>query len=111
MLDKILKPYGLEYEDLNQEERATLHVMVDAMGKGGIDINKIREYISSMRESVALDLVSMTDTSSQKDKMKDVYLKARLHNYVLLEAILDKPNKTSKAIESMLAGMVSKVDK
>lgn len=110
LLDDILSRAGVTYEDLNKAEQATLDRMLESVNKNEITVDKIREYIKAMRESVSEDLAkqSMKRPSFYAFMFKwrkDYLLKARLRNYILLEAFLDSPTKAKKAIEEMLSGM------
>ena len=104
MIDDFLEKYNLKYEDLNAEERETYNSWLTALQQGKLTIDGIGEYIASMRESVENDL-----TKTGHDSKQDYLLKARLRNYMLLEAFLATPEKARKQIERSLSGMASKV--
>jgi len=103
MLDSILEQAGLKYEDLDKAEEATLHKWLGSLERKEFTVNSIREYIVAMRRSVDEE-VSKTGHNSKQD----IFLKARLRNYILLEAFLDSPAKAKKMVERRLAGLVSK---
>ena len=103
MLDKILQKIGLSYEDLNSVERETLDTWMDSLKKNKVTVASTREYISKMKDSVEQDLTK-TDLNSKQD----LFLKARLRNYMLLEAFLLSPERAQKAIEGAVAGMIPK---
>lgn len=97
-IDKLLKQYGLKYEDLNEGELASLHGMIESMNQGTLTVEKIREHITACRISVDTEL-SKFDTGGKQD----IFLKARLRNYVLLEAFLISPEKAKKALEEAVS--------
>jgi uncharacterized protein YoxC len=103
MFDEILQKVGLKYEDLTVEEKETLHSWVDAMRETGLSVAKIKEHIENMKYSVETEL-----TDTKHGSKRDIYLKARLKNYMLLEALLSTPEKAQQALDRALAGIVSK---
>jgi hypothetical protein len=115
VLDEILKQCGLRFEDLNSVERETLNVMVSAIEQNSLTIEKIRESIQTMRAAVSKELseepeyVQLLFFKIRNDK--NIYLKARLRNYLLLEGLLTNPEKAKKQLEQAIAGFATRVDK
>lgn len=103
MIDEILQRFDLKYEDLNSAEKETLDMWMVSLEKNTLTIEKIREYIVSMRHSVELELSQTTHNNKQ-----DIFLKARMRNYLLLEAFLQTPDKARQAIERSLASIIKK---
>ena len=103
MIDALLKKFNAKYEDLNDVERETfnnwLNVLQDQ--QKAISVESIKEYVISMRESVDEELSSMV-SSKDRDKEKENNLKARLRNYILLQAFLTTPEKARKQLEKVL---------
>jgi hypothetical protein len=91
-LDKILNDYGLKYEDLNIEERDTYNQANFKLKE--MTVADIRKYVSDMKNSIALQIC---------DVEYDVALKARLKNYILLEAFLSSPDAAEKALRDAMA--------
>jgi hypothetical protein len=104
MLNEILEKLGLKYEELNSAERDTLNSWMEGLSKNQLSVEKIREYVSSMRDSVEVELADTKNGSKQ-----DLLLKARLKNYMLLEAFLLTPEKAKAALERSMAGLASPV--
>ena len=102
-MDKILKKVGLDYDNLTTDEQTTLHGWVSDVETAKMSPLKIKEYIQSMKRSVSLEL-----SDSKLGKKEDMYLKARLRNYILLEAFLETPEKAKEALDRAIAGIVSK---
>jgi hypothetical protein len=96
-IDKILERFGLKYEDLNAVEKETLNNWLNALSQNNLTIEKIREYIKAMKESVEREL-----TKTDHNTKQDIFLKARLRNYILLEDLLSSPERAKKSIEAML---------
>ena len=103
MIDELLEKVGLKYEDLSTLEKETLNTWVDALQKGQISVEKIKEYIVSMKEAVELEL-SKADLGSKQD----IFLKARLRNYMLLDAFLSTPEKAKQQMENAVQGIVGR---
>ena len=103
MIDEILKRYNLKYEDLDKSERETLHSWMEAIDKNKLTLEGVKSYISSMRDSVEVELTKIGHNSKE-----DIFLKARLRNYMLLEAFLSTPEKAKQALERSLASLVPK---
>ncbi len=99
MIDELLKKYGLKYEELTPDERTTFHTMLDAVEGNALTIEKIKDFITNMKYAVEQEIVKATNGTKQ-----DFFLKARLKNYMLLEAFLTSPEKAKKALELSLSG-------
>lgn len=102
-MDQILQKLNLKYEDLNAAERETLGNWMESLSKTALTVEGIKTYIASMRDSVEQEL-----TKAGTDSKNDLFLKARLRNYMLLEAFLSTPERAQKALERAMAGLVSK---
>ena len=103
MLDQFLEKAGLKYEDLNAIERETLNTWMEALQKGQVSVEKVKEYITSMKEAVEREL-----SKSNLGSKQDLFLKARLRNYMLLDAFLTTPERAKQQIENAISGMVKK---
>lgn len=99
-MDKILERLGYKYEDLSSDEKETLNGWMETLSKNVLTLESVRTYISSMKDSVENELTQTTHNSKQ-----DLFLKARLRNYLLLEAYLLTPERAKKAIEAQLSGI------
>lgn len=102
--DKILEEYGLKFEDLNIEERETYNSSYFDIKS--ITLQDLKQHITDMKNAVALQLC---DVASDIDK--DRSLKARLKNYILLEAFLTAPEKAEQALRSGLEGAKKSIRK
>jgi len=102
MLNQILEKIGLKYDDLTPDERDTLNEWSENLSKKGLTISDVKGYISSMRDSVE-EKLTKTDLNTKQDLL----LKARLRNYMLLDAFLGSPEKQKEVIEKQISGLVS----
>ena len=103
MLDEVLEKFGLKYEDLTIAEKDTLFSWQEALTKNQLTLEGVRTYIGSMRDGVEQELTKVGFGSKE-----DTFLKARLRNYMLLEAFLTSPEKAKQAIERALSGIVGR---
>lgn len=103
MIDELLGRLGLKFEDLNSAERETLNSWMQSLEQGDLTTDKIRGYISSMKFAVEEELSETSHNGKQ-----DIFLKARLRNYMLFEAFLSSPEKAKERIERAIAGIATK---
>lgn len=97
MFEKILEKYGLKYENLNYAEKETLQGWMQQLSEKKLTLDDVKAHIRSMMESVEQELTETSHNSKQ-----DLFLKARLKNYILLEACLDSPEKAKKAFAAQI---------
>lgn len=102
-IDDILEKFNLKYEDLNSVERETLNSWLEVLDKNKLTLESIKTYIASMRDAVEQELTQTGHNSKQ-----DIFLKARLRNYMLLEAFLSTPERARQALEKSMVGIVGK---
>ena len=95
---------GVNIEKLTADEKQTYFTMLDAVRDSQLSIEKLRDYIIQMRSAVEQELVK-TDLGAGQD----LFLKARLKNYMLLESFLISPEKAKKAYDEMVATIREKV--
>lgn len=103
MIDEILEKLGLKYDDLTAQERDTLDSWMQNLQKGSLQLADVKNYIQKMRDSVETELTKIGHNSKQ-----DLFLKARLRNYMMLEAYLTSPEKAKQALERSITSLVSK---
>jgi hypothetical protein len=112
MIEELLKPHGLKYEDLNILEQETLETWMGALSKKQLTVESIRQAISNMKEAVEHELILEPEFNYillfKIPNRKQIFLKARLKNYLLLEAFLLSPEKAKKALEQAITGLTNK---
>jgi hypothetical protein len=96
-IDELLEKMGLKYEDLSVAERETYNSMLVAVQKSELSIPKIKDFISSLKTTVENEL-----TKPDVPDRQDLFLKARLRNLMLLDAMLSTPEKAKRALEDSL---------
>ena len=100
-IDKLLEKAGLTYEELTKVERDTLNQWMDSLQKSKVSLSNVKAHIVSMRDAVEMEL-----TKTDLNTKQDLFLKARLKNYMLLEAFLTSPEKAKEALERAISGMI-----
>lgn len=103
MIDQLLEKVGLKYEDLTSIEKETLNTWMETLQKGQVSVESVKEYITSMKEAVEAELAKADLGTKQ-----DLFLKARLRNYMLLDSFLTTPERAKEQIENAISGMVGK---
>lgn len=96
LLDKVLEEQGLNYEDLSLAERETYNKANFSTQK--LTLSDLKEHIRYMKDSIASQLADTPET----DKRTNLYLKARLKNYILLEAFIVRPEKAAESYRKAL---------
>ena len=109
MIDELLEKFGLKYEDLNPTEKETFHTMLDAVNKNQLTPEKLKDYVTAMKYSIETELANEPEYKEvfifRVRNDKNIYLKARLRNYMLLEAFLLSPAKAKESLERALSGV------
>lgn len=109
MIDSILEKFNLKFEDLTSVERETFLTWLDALQKNQLSLDKVREYIHVARAAVEEQLINEPEFIRiflfKVENRKQILLKARLRNYMLIEAFLSSPEKAQEAIERALASI------
>ena|SRR3990167_2315720 len=93
-----IEDQGVNIEKLTADEKQTYFTMLTAVQQSQISIEKLRDYIIQMRSAVEQEL-----TKHDLESKQDLFLKARLKNYMLLESFLISPEKAKKAYDEMVA--------
>lgn len=100
MMNKFLEKIGIPFEKLEEEERATLKKWLENLSRQQITLEDVKNYIRKMADSVAKELCK-----SKLSKKQDIFLKARLRNYLLLYDFLTAPEKAKQSLEKYLKNL------
>lgn len=103
MLLQLLKQRKINYEDLTTAEKETLENWEKALRANEVTPEKIKDYIGMMIAGVENELAAY-----DLPKEKDLLLKARLRNYLLLRAFLTGPEKAQKAMQEAISNLPNK---
>lgn len=103
-MDELLEALGLDYDQLNPEEKRVYSEWLDQYSSiGTVTTEDIKRYISALKSSVEQELANVDN-----GRNKDTFLKARLRNYLLLESFLESPEKARQAFKNQVKGLVNK---
>ena len=113
ILDDLLSKFNLKWDDLDTPghsgEKEYLLSMISAIEQKQVTVQTIREHIANMKDAVEQQLIAEPEFNYififKVPNRKQIFLKARLQNYLLFEAMLSAPEKAKKAIEAQLAGI------
>ena len=103
---------GLNIENLNAQEKQTYLTMLADVEKARMTPEKLRDYIISMKTAVETELINEPEFIRvfifKFDNRKQILLKARLQNYMLLESFLLSPERAKEQLESAISGLVGR---
>jgi len=100
MLEEFLSKIGVPVEKLEEEEKRTLMQWLENLSQQRISLNDVENYIRKMADDVARELCE-----AEVSGKKDIFLKARLKNYLLLLDFLTAPRKARESLEKYLKGL------
>lgn len=109
---KIEDTLGLKIETLNAAEKETYFKMLEDVQDAQLTPEKLRTYVSGMREAVSNELA--TEPSFIRififkvENPRLIKLQARLQNYILLEAFLLSPERATEALKGMIMNIGKK---
>lgn len=103
-IDEYLKKYNVTYDDLEDDEIATLNAQFEVMSASAMTVDKIREFVNNMLATVQIE-ISKHDLTDKED----MYLKARLRNLTLLAAFITSPEKAKAHLEKMLSNVAKPI--
>jgi hypothetical protein len=96
-LDQLLEPTGLKFEELTQDEQTEALSMLEILNSSKVTIEGIRKSIEEMKYSVE-DKLAVAELTPEQD----LFLKARLRNYMLLETLIGSHSKAKEAVQTQL---------
>lgn len=95
-IQELLEAAGIkDFDELRDFEKPIYFKWLEIAQTGQITIEDIKRGIKKMREGIEYSL-AIEDLS----KSKDIFLKARLKNYILIEAILERPERAKDILDS-----------
>lgn len=104
--DTILEDVGLKFEDLNDAERKTYYEMLDSVKQSVMTPDTLLNYIQTMKFQVEQELIEEPEFNRvfifKIPNRKQILLKARMRNYMLLEAYLLSPKKAEAQLKRIL---------
>lgn len=112
MLDEILRSHNLSFDELTKAEKDTLDSMLNGLSTKTITAEDMKQFIKSMRDVIENELINEPEFIYvfvfKVLNRKQIFLKARLRNCMVLESFLTGPEKARKVIESALLNIPNK---
>jgi hypothetical protein len=106
MISSLLEKLNVSYEDLNTAEKETLSQWQKSLASKEITVEGIKDHVRTLIEAVERELADVQESTSAwkwiSNRKKDIFLKARLKNYLMLHDFLSAPEKARKYIEQSL---------
>ncbi|MDE1866719.1 MAG: hypothetical protein KGI08_03285 [Thaumarchaeota archaeon] len=101
--DEILEARGVQYEDLSAAEKETYYKWLNDLQASQVTLDKVINHVRTMKNAIELELVS-TDPYTyflwfKIPNLKHEHLKARLHNYLLLDSLFNEPERAKQLLE------------
>lgn len=104
-----LEEKGINIDSLNAVEQETYYKMLGEVQKAQMTPEKLREYVTTMREAISAELAKEPGFIRififKVENPNLIKLQARLQNYILLEAFLNSPAKAKQALEEMVSNI------
>ena len=99
LFTEILEKFGIkDYDQLNSVEQETLRGWVDKVEKSQITLEDVKVGIAAIRQVLEQEVVNIENTGK-----KDLFIKGRLKNMVLIETILTRPERARAALDSYIS--------
>lgn len=113
MIDQLEEKYGFKFEKLSAAEKESFLQGMNMAATSQITPEKMRTYVTSMREAVEKELVVEPEFNYififKIPNRKQIFLKARLMNYLLLEGFLGTPERAKQAFEDAVSNMAKRI--
>lgn len=98
LFDEILESFGIsDYDSLNSLEQAELRRWVENAEKSTITLEDVKRGTMVIREALEAELVNLPEGDP-----KNTLIKARLKNMIVLETILNRPDKARAALDGYI---------
>lgn len=101
MLKELLEKHKIQPETLTIAERETLEKWLAHDQTNPRTTADMVSYLKNMKDAVAMEL-----SEAKADEKRDLYLKARLNNYIMLIAFMEQPEKAREYIEKQLPKLI-----
>lgn len=109
MLSNLLEKHGINYEDLNSSEKETLAQWQQLLIKNELTLQSVKEFVPSLIEGIERELADVKESTSLWSflfrRKQDIFLKARLKNYLMLQDFLTSADRARKHIEQSLTNI------
>jgi hypothetical protein len=115
MVQQLLKQYDqTDLMDLSQEESDAFFKLLADTEQKELTFDKFKIVLSDMIVGLEGELISTDEFeyfffgTFKRVNRKQIYLKARLHNYLTLKNIIEQPEKARRALQEALDRVAAK---
>jgi hypothetical protein len=106
---ELLQKYKVREEDLNSDERATLERWAKSVSQTTLNVEAIKDFNESLITAIEKDLAELTESTTfwhvLFHRKRDIYLKARLKERLMMRNFLQGPEKARKWLEQSLQNL------
>lgn len=110
ILDELLEKRGLTFDKLSADEKKQYISWLQVLESKPISVEEVKTHIKQLKDAVEAELVDCDEfiyvLFFKIVNRKHVGLKARLKNYLLLEAFLESKERAKKVLERQIEGMM-----
>ena len=111
LTDQILEKFGLKYEELDSAERETLKGWMDALDNNQMTLPLLQSFVRKIKSDIEQELANepeyITVFVFKFRNDKNIFLKARLRNIMLLDAFMSSPQQAREALDRAIASIVA----
>ena len=94
-VQEVLEAAGIkDFDELSDIEKQSYFKMLEIAQSGKITLDDFIKHIRKMQETVEFALATENLTQRQ-----DLFLKARLKNYIIMESFFDRPERAKEMLE------------
>lgn len=108
-IQPLLEKFNLTFDDLNEAERKTLISWMEDLSKKTLTLEGVKFHVTALVEAVQHELAGIEEPKTLWgwlfQRKRDVYLKARLRNYVMLRDFLTGPERAQTWIETQVSSL------
>jgi hypothetical protein len=111
-LSQLLDKFNLQLEDLNSVERQTLVSWAEKLSNQKLTLDTVRESIPRLISALEAELSGLepppTFWAWLFRSKRDIYLKARLKNLLMIQDFLTGPERAQRWVEQQLSNIKPK---
>lgn len=108
-IQSLLERAGLTFDDLNKAERDTLFSWMEDLSKKTLTVEGVKHHVAGLVEAVQRELAGIEEPKTLWGRLfqhkRDLYLKARLKNYLMLQDFVTSPDRAQRWIEEQVKGL------
>jgi len=110
-MEDFLKKMDLKFDDLRADERDTYLRWLDDISKKQLTLDKVllhmRAFITAIEKELAKEpeFIYQLGGLIKRENRSNIFMKARLSNYLLIESMLTSPARAKEALQQALGNV------